>query len=170
MLPSPLVTSPFPGVVIQFSFWQNSTLKRMTCRRVITGFSTQTLHSIFRAKSQKFSPQHFAIYFDPPKLLPQKTRGKGHSFTSSGPSLWVSKFQPRFWVGFFWEAQFSDPVWRIQGTKNVHLFSKKEILSLSNVFSVHHPLCKWSVTCFQVCYLYPFWGNLFGTCSCWKCI
>lgn len=109
----------------------------MTCRRVITGFSTQTLHSFFKGEIPEIFPATFRHLLNDPPKLPQKTRGKGHSFTSSGPSVWVSKFPP-FLGGFFWEAKFSDPVWRIQGTKNLHLFSKKEILSLWNVFSVHH--------------------------------
>lgn len=110
----------------------------MTCRRVITGFSTQTLHSFFKGEIPEIFHATFRHLFWSPKNLPTENRGKGHFFTSSGPPFGCQNF-PRFWVGFFGEAQFSDPVWRIfGGTKNLHLFSKKEILSLWNVFSVHH--------------------------------
>lgn len=82
----------------------------MTCRRVITGFSTQTLHSFFKGEIPEIFPATFRHLFgSEAKAIPSHLVARPFG---------CQKFQPRFWVGFFGEAQFSDPVWRIQGTKN----------------------------------------------------
>lgn len=80
-----------------------------------------------RVKSQKFSTQHFAIYFDPRKIFPQKTEAKAISSHLVALRLGV-KISPVFGWVFLGRLNFQTQFGGFLG----------EILSLWNVFSVHH--------------------------------
>ena len=138
----------------------------MTCRRVITGFSTQTLHSFFKGEIPEIFPATFRhSFFDPLKLLPHGSEAKAiHSHLvapPNSPSVWVSKFQPRFWVDFFGGLNFQTQLEDFGGPKNAAKDAswKKYLYEMFSRSTIH---CANKVSLvFQVCYLYPFWGKPF---------
>lgn len=139
----------------------------MTCRRVITGFSTQTLHSFFKGEIPEIFPATFRhSFFDPLKLLPHGSEAKAiHSHLvapPNSPSVWVSKFQPRFWVDFFGGLNFQTQFGGFRAQKMQQKMPAGNFISMKGFLG---PPSIVQIKChlfFKFATSILFWGNLFG--------
>lgn len=117
-----------------------------------------------RVKSQKFSTQHFAIYFDPRKIFPQKTEAKAISSHLVALRLGV-KISPVFGWVFLGRLNFQTQFGGFLGAQKICIFFLKRKFYLYEMFSrstIVQMKCHLFSSLLPISFLgKPFWGNLF---------